>query len=210
MGSGNLHLPRYHCGYIAMTDAEARAHFGNADDEVARCVRLRAEGKHHGGQEIHDMVTLGFHVCISPRSACPGLQQTLPDTHGAEIALVAANFPGEPPLALIAAAPSASDASQLGGLLDLIEVWKTTVAFALATAPDRLVWVARDRHGHFYRVAPDRARPAQSIAHPLFVRGHRARSEEAFRAAFGDTGAYLLARLGGLAELQRAYAAQPR
>lgn len=32
----------YHCGYEARTDAEARAHFGTSEDEVARCIAAKA------------------------------------------------------------------------------------------------------------------------------------------------------------------------
>lgn len=196
----------YHCGFVALNDDEARAHFGNADDEVARCVRLRAEERHHGGHEIHDMVTLGFHVCLTARSACAGLHQTVPDTHASDLTLVAAAFPGESPLALLASATISGQDAQ--DLLALVEVWESTVAFALGQAAERMVWVTRDQVGHFHRVTADRHGRGGRIAQPVFVHGHRARTEEAFRAAFGDTASYLLARLGGLQQLKRAYAAQ--
>lgn len=32
----------FHCGYIAYTDAEAKAHFGSSEDEVARCLVAKA------------------------------------------------------------------------------------------------------------------------------------------------------------------------
>lgn len=194
----------FHCGYVALNDAEARAHFGNSDDEVARCVRLRAEERHHGGHEVHDMVTLGFHVCMRDHSPCPGLQQTVPDTHASNLTLVAAAFPPESPVALLASATGMVSADLIG----LVEIWEPTVAFVLGQAVERVVWVTRDHLGHYHRITADRHGRGERIAQPLFVHGHRARSEEAFRVAFGDTATYLLARLGGLQELQRAYAAQ--
>jgi len=32
----------YHCGYVAYSDAEAKAHFGASEDEVARCLVAKA------------------------------------------------------------------------------------------------------------------------------------------------------------------------
>lgn len=32
----------YHCGYVAYNDEEARAHFGNHDDEVVKCLKEKA------------------------------------------------------------------------------------------------------------------------------------------------------------------------
>jgi len=192
----------FHCGFVASNDDEAQAHFGNADDEVASCVRLRAEGKHHGGHELHDMVTLGFHLCLGP-SSCPGLHQTVPDTHPSDLVLVAAAFPGETPLAILASTSGSSFG--VAEAVSIIESWEATVAFVLGQAVERLVWVTRDPLARFHRIASDRHHVGRRISQPLFVHGHRARSEEAFLAAFGDTATYLLARLGGLHRLQRAY-----
>lgn len=32
----------WHCGFVATNEKEAVAHFGTSDDEVARCIELRA------------------------------------------------------------------------------------------------------------------------------------------------------------------------
>lgn len=34
----------YHCGFEAFTEEQAQEHFGHSDDEVARCLRQRADG----------------------------------------------------------------------------------------------------------------------------------------------------------------------
>lgn len=205
----------FHCGYVALNEGDARAHFGNADDELARCVRLRAEERHHGGRELHNAVTLGFHASLV-MSVDGGVHQVVPDQKPADLALLAASFPGAPPVVLIATLTAGSGADRDIHPLDdtaagLIEIWTATVAFVLNKNPDSLVWLTRNQAGQFNRMARDWRGRGEYRPQPVFVHGHRARSEEAFRAAFGDTAAYLLARLGGLQQLKQAYntGAQP-
>ncbi|NVD44359.1 hypothetical protein [Qipengyuania atrilutea] len=37
----------YHCGYVALTDEQAREHFGTCEDEVAKCIagQIRTDSK---------------------------------------------------------------------------------------------------------------------------------------------------------------------